>query len=93
MVLNCFVSAANVADVKGAKVVLVPVLEEMVRIENILADQSYKGPLAEALEKAYHCILEVTEKLGDGFIVAPWRWVAIANLFLVRESPTLMSRL
>lgn len=47
----------------------------MVRIEKLLADQSYKGPLAEALEKAYHCILEVTEKLGDGFIVAPWRWV------------------
>ena len=47
----------------------------MVRIENILADQSDKGPLAEALSKAYHCILEVTEKLGDGFIVAPWRWV------------------
>lgn len=75
MVLNCFVSAANVADVKGAKVVLVPVLEQMVRIEKILADQSYQGSLAEALEKAHHCILEVTKKLGDGFVVAPWRWV------------------
>ena len=75
MVLNCFVSAANVADVKGAKAVLAPVLEEMVRIEKILADQSYRGELAEALEKAHHCVLEVTEKLGEGFIVAPWRWV------------------
>jgi len=75
MVLNCFVSAANTADVKGAKVVLAPVLEAMVRIEKILADQAYKGELSEALEKAHHCVLEVTEKLGTGFIVAPWRWV------------------
>lgn len=75
MVLNCFVSAANLADVKGAKASLAPVLEEMVRIETILADQAYKGELAETLEKAHHCVLEVTEKLGSGLIVAPWRWV------------------
>ena len=75
MVLNCFVSAANVADVKGAKAALAPVLEEMVRIEKILADQADKGALAETLEKAHHCILEVTQKLGEGFAVAPWRWV------------------
>ena len=53
MVLNCFVSAANTADVKGAKAALAPVLEEMVRIEKILADQSYKGELAKILEKAH----------------------------------------
>ena len=36
MILNCFVSAANIADVKGAKAALSPVLEEMVRtIENL----------------------------------------------------------
>ena len=75
MVLNCFVSAANLADVKGAKVALVPVLEDMVRIETILADQSYRGSLAQILSQAYYCKLEVTEKLGEGFIVAPWRWV------------------
>ena len=47
LLLNCFVSAANLADVKGAKVALAPVLEDMVRIETILADQSYRGSLAE----------------------------------------------
>ena len=47
----------------------------MVRIEKILADQSYKGELAKMLEKAHHWVLEVTTKLGEGFIVAPWRWV------------------
>ena len=75
MVLNCFVSAANVADVKAASALLVPVLEDLVRIEKILADQAYKGALGEALEKAHHCVVEITEKLGDGFVVAPWRWV------------------
>ena len=75
MVLNCFVSAANMADVKGAKVALAPVLEDMVRIETILADQSYKGSLSEVLFQAHHCLLKTTEKLGQGFIVAPWRWV------------------
>ena len=75
LVLNCFVSAANLADVKGAKVALAKVLEDMVRIKKILADQAYKGALAGTLEKAHHCVLEVTTKLGEGFVVAPWRWV------------------
>ena len=61
-------SAANLADVKGAKVVLAPVLEDMVRIETILADQSYRGSLAEILSQAHHCTLKVTEKLGEGLI-------------------------
>ncbi len=31
MVLNCFVSAANVADVKAASALLAPVLEDLVK--------------------------------------------------------------
>ena len=50
-------------------------LEDLVRIETILADSSYRGSLGEVLSQAYHCTLKVTEKLGEGFIVAPWRWV------------------
>ena len=73
LLLNCLVSAANLADVKGAKVALAPVLEDMVRIETILADQSYRGSLAEVLFQAHSCVLKVTEKLGEGFVVAPWR--------------------
>ena len=80
MVLNCFVSAANVADVKAAPAALAPVLEAFVRIEKVLADQAYQGSLGEALEKAHQCVLEVTEKLGDGFVVAPWRWVVERTL-------------
>lgn len=27
------------------------------------------------LKKAHQCVLKLTEKLGNGFIVASWRWV------------------
>jgi len=80
MVLNCFVSAANVADVKAAVVVLEPVLEAFARIEKILADQADKGALGATLEQVHHCVLEVTKKLGEGFTVAPWRWVVERTL-------------
>ena len=63
------------ADIKAASAVLVPVLEALKRIEKILADQAYKGSLGQAIEAAYGSVFELTEKLGEGFVVAPWRWV------------------
>ena len=63
------------ADVRAATIVLEPVLEAFVRIEKVLADQGYKGRLGETLEKAHQSVLEITQKLGEGFVVAPWRWV------------------
>ncbi len=80
MVLNWFVSAANMADVKAAVAVLEPVLEAYVRIEKVLADQAYKGDLGEILEQAHHCVLEVTTKLGESFVPAPYRWVVERTL-------------
>jgi transposase len=75
LVLSCFVSAANVADVKAAPVVLVPALENNRRLVKILADQSYRGAINVLLQQAFGCTLELTEKLGQGFIVEPWRWI------------------
>lgn len=75
LVLSCFVSAANVADVKAAPVVLVPALENNRRLVKILADQSYQGAIAVLLQQAFDCTLELTERLGQGFVVQPWRWV------------------
>ncbi|NEP19575.1 MAG: transposase [Leptolyngbya sp. SIO4C1] len=80
MVLNCFVSAANIADIKAAVVVLEPLLEAYVRLEKVLADQAYKGKLGEVVEPVYHCVLEVTTKLGEGFVPAPYRWVVERTL-------------
>ena len=68
-------SAANVSDVKAAKVVLVEMLETINAIEKILADQGYRGNLGNQIEQAYNCCLELTKKLGSGFIVQPKRWI------------------
>ncbi len=75
LVLSCFVSAANVADVKAVPVVLVEALENNPRLVKILADQGYRGAIALLLPQAFDCVLELTQKLGQGFVVAPWRWV------------------
>ena len=68
-------SAANLADVKAVSVLLVPVLENLVRVEKVLADQAYQGDVKQAIKQAYHCLLQITEKLGEGFVVAPWQSV------------------
>lgn len=73
--LDVFVGAANDADVKAAPVLLVPILDAYERIKKILADQAYQGWLVDAIKSAYGRTLEITKKLGDGFVVSPWRWV------------------
>jgi len=75
LVMSCFVSAANVADVKAAPVVLVPALENNARLVKLLADQSYRGAISVLLQQAFGATLELTEKLAQGFVVEPWRWV------------------
>ena len=67
--------AANVADVKAAPVVLVPALENNARLVKILVDQSYRGAIALLLQQVFDCALELTQKLSQGFVVEPWRWV------------------
>jgi transposase len=75
LVLGIFISAANESDSEMAPGVLVPVLEENETIEVILADQSYRGELGEEVKAGYGSSLEITQKLGEGFIVQPWRWI------------------
>jgi len=75
LILGCFVSAANYPDSEAAPSVIVPALELYETIEKILADQGYKGKLAEEVKAAFGCCLELTKKLGEGFVVQPWRWV------------------
>jgi transposase len=73
LVLSCFVSAANVADVKAAAVVLVPVLDANARVEKVLADQSYQGRLAQLLPDGFDCALG--QRLGKDFVPEPLRWI------------------
>lgn len=93
LVISGFVSAANVADVKAAPVVLVPALENNPRLVKVLADQSYRGAIALLLQQAFDWTLELTKKLGQSFVVEPWRWVVERTLCLVRKCAAIMSRL
>lgn len=49
LVLGCYVTAANVADVKAAPGVLVWVIEMYGRIVKVLADKGYRGNLGALL--------------------------------------------
>jgi len=75
LVLNVVITAANMADVKAAILVLEPVLLTFRGIEKVLADQGYTGELGKMLDQFYDCTLEITQKLGEGFTPAPFRWV------------------
>jgi transposase len=75
LVLGLFISAANESDSQMAPNVLVPVLDEHATIAVILADQSYRGELIEEVEAAYGSTLAIAQKLGEGFVVQPWRWI------------------
>lgn len=78
LMLGCFVSATNAADGKAAPVVLVPVLEVYQRIEKVLADQGYRSAeLAQQVETAYKCVVEVAQRngKGKGFTPEPFRWI------------------
>lgn len=74
-VWGCFITAANVADVKAAAALFVPVLETVGRIDKALADKGYRGKLGRQLERQYGGQLEIGQWVGDGFEPQPWRWV------------------
>jgi transposase len=50
LVLGCYVTAANTADVKAAPAVLVWVLERFGRIRKVLADPGYRGALGALIQ-------------------------------------------
>lgn len=82
LVLGCYVTSANVADVKAAPAVLVWVLELFKRLIKVLADQGYQGALA-ALIKTFFALqerqieVEISQRPADakGFQVEPKRWI------------------
>jgi len=72
---SCIITAANASDSKTALDVLTPVLKINPKLTKVLADQGYRGDLAETLKNTYQCTLELTQNLGTEFIVQPWRWI------------------
>ena len=44
----------------------------LLQINSCVSDQGYRGELAAAVQRAYECVLELTKRLGEGFVVEPW---------------------
>lgn len=82
LVLGCYVTAANVADVKAAPGVLVWVLQMYQRIVKVLADKGYRGNIGELIhrffgEEGRQVELEISQRAEGvkGFVVERKRWI------------------
>jgi transposase len=82
LVLGCYVTAANVPDVKAAPGVLVWVLLMYQRIVKVLADKGYRGDLAELIrhffdEEGRQVEIEISQRAEEvkGFQVERKRWI------------------
>ncbi len=80
LVLGCYVTAANTADVKAAPAVLLWVLDLYERIAKVLADKGYRGELVSLIQQAFEerqVELEISQRpeKGKGFQVEPKRWI------------------
>jgi transposase len=82
LVLGCYVTAANTADVKAAPAVLVWVLERFGRIGKVLADQGYRGDFGKLIEhffataaRSVEVALSERSTETKGFQVEPKRWI------------------
>ena len=82
LVLGCYVSAANVSDVKAAPGVLVWVLQMYQGIVKVLADKGYRGDLGELIkhffgEEGRQVEIEISQRREEvkGFQVERKRWI------------------
>lgn len=75
--LNVVVSAANVSDMAGAKLVIKKILDTFPTIEKIWADGAYQGSLVEWVRQTLDAVLEIVKREPGqkGFKVQPKRWV------------------
>ncbi len=81
--MGCYVSAANIADVKAAPAVLVWVLEMYEQIAKVLADTGYRGALKALISNAFDTPersvkVEISQRPEEtkGFELEPKRWIA-----------------
>ena len=82
LVLGCYVTSANTADVKAAPAVLVWVLDMFKRIVKVLADRGYQGALGELIKTFFapqerQVVVEVSQRPtgAKGFQVERKRWI------------------
>ncbi len=96
LILGCYVSAANTADVKAAPAVLVWVLEMSERIAKVLADQGYRGALATLIEQAFgerKVEVQISQRPEEtkGFQVERKRWI-VEPTWTWLENPRILAR-
>lgn len=80
LVLGCYVTAANTADVKAAPAVLLWVLDLYERIAKVLADKGYRGELVTLIPRAFgqrqvELAISQRPEQSKGFEVEPKRWI------------------
>ena len=75
--LNVVVSAANVSDIAGGKLVIEKILDTYPTIEKIWADGVYQGGLVELVRETLKATLTLVKREAGqkGFNVQPKRWV------------------
>ena len=98
--IGCYVTAANVADVKAAPAVLIWVLQMYAQIALVLADKGYRGALATLLGNYFgaqrrQVEVEISQrpKESKGFQVEPNRWIVERTWTWARECTNYNSRL
>ena len=75
--LNVVVTAANVSDIVGGKLLIGKVVDTFSTIEKIWADGSYRGSMVDWVRETLDAELEIVmrEEGQKGFKVQPKRWV------------------
>ena len=75
--LNVVVTAANVSDIAGGKLLIGKVVDTFSTIEKIWADGTYRGEFVDWVHETLNAVLEVVqrEEGQKGFKVQPKRWV------------------
>jgi putative transposase len=75
--LNIVISAANISDIAGGKLLIAKVVDTFPTIEKIWADGTYRGEFVDWVHETLNAVLEVVqrEQGQKGFKVQPKRWV------------------
>jgi len=75
--LNVVVTAANVSDIAGGKLLIKKIMEDFPAIEKIWADGTYRGGFIDWVHEKIEAVLEIVKRDDGekGFKVLPKRWV------------------
>ena len=75
--LNVVVTAANVSDIAGGKLLIEKIMADFPTIEKIWADGTYRGGFIDWVHEKIEAVLEIVKRDDGekGFKVLPKRWV------------------